>query len=69
MDFSNKTFIIAGAGGIGTATAIKLNSFGGKIILMDVNDGAMNETLSLLRGENYAYHCDFGDEHQLLFFR
>lgn len=61
MLFSNKTIIVAGAGGIGAATATKLNSYGGKIILLDVNDEAMRRTLSILDGENYAYHCDFSD--------
>lgn len=61
MDFSNKTIIVAGAGGIGAATAIKLNSLGARIVLMDVNDDAMNETLALLKGNNQSYHCDFSD--------
>ncbi len=61
MDFFNKKIIVAGAGGIGAATACKLNSLGAKIILVDVNADAMANTLSLLKGENNAYRCDFSD--------
>jgi len=61
IDFTGKTIIVAGAGGIGASTAEKLNALGGKIILMDISDDAMNHTLSRLNGENYAYHCDFSD--------
>ena len=42
--FNGKTFIVAGAGGIGAATARKISELGGKIILMDVNDEAMSNS-------------------------
>lgn len=61
MDFFNKKIIVAGAGGIGAATACKLNSLGAKIVLVDVNDDAMVNTLSLLNGDNHSYRCDFSD--------
>ena len=33
IDFTNKTFVVAGAGGIGAATAKTLNAYGARILL------------------------------------
>lgn len=59
--FKGKTFLVAGAGGIGAATAIALNEYGAKIVIMDVNKNSINELLQKLQGENASYICDFSD--------
>ena len=61
IDFKGKTFIVAGAGGIGAATAIALNEYGAKIIVLDINENGINELMPKLQGENASYVCDFSD--------
>ncbi len=62
IDFSGKRFIVTGAGGIGAETAKLLNSFGACIILLDISEENLNNTLSTLSGEgNKVYKCDFSD--------
>ena len=56
--FKGKTFIVAGSGGIGAATAIALNEYGAKIIVLDVNEDSIKELLLKLHGENASYVCD-----------
>lgn len=62
IDFTNKCFIVSGAGGIGEETAKLLNSFGASIILLDISEENLNNTLSALEGSNNkAYICDFSN--------
>lgn len=60
MDFSGKTIVLAGAGGIGSATAELLASLGAKMILLDVVEDKMKEVVEKLPGEGHSYYvCDF----------
>ena len=60
MDFSGKTIVLAGAGGIGSATAELLASLGAKMILLDVVEDKMKEAIEKLPGEGHSYYvCDF----------
>lgn len=60
MDFSGKTIVLAGAGGIGAATAELLASLGARMILLDVVEEKLKETVARLPGDGHAYYvCDF----------
>lgn len=60
LDFTGKDIVLAGAGGIGSATAILLASLGSKMILLDVSEDKMRETIEQLPGEGHKYYvCDF----------
>ena len=60
LDFTGKKIVLAGAGGIGSATAILLASLGSKMILLDVAEDKMKETIEQLPGEEHKYYmCDF----------
>lgn len=59
--FKGKTFIVAGSGGIGTATAIALNEYGAKIVVLDVNENSIKDLMLKLHGENASYVCDLSD--------
>lgn len=60
MDFSGKTIVLAGAGGIGAATAELLASFGARMILLDVVEEKLKEVFASLPGDGHAYYvCDF----------
>lgn len=62
MNFTGKKFIVSGAGGIGAETAKLLNEFGASIILLDISEDNLNNTLTSLDGAgNKAYKCDFSD--------
>ena len=62
IDFTGKRLLVTGAGGIGAETAKLLNSFGASIILLDISEDNLNNTLAALSGEgNKAYKCDFSD--------
>lgn len=62
IDFTGKKLIISGAGGIGAETAKLLNGFGASIILLDISEENLNNTLASLKGEaNKAYYCDFSN--------
>jgi len=62
MDFTGKTILLAGAGGIGSATAIELASLGAKMILIDVAEDKMMEVFNLLPGVGHKYYlCDFSE--------
>lgn len=66
IDFTNKTFVVAGAGGIGAATAKTLNAYGARILLLDLNENNLNRTLLELKGEgNKTYICDFSAIHTI----
>ena len=60
MDFSGKTIVLAGAGGIGSASAELLASLGAKMILLDVVEDKMKEVVEKLPGAGHSYYvCDF----------
>ena len=60
FDFSHKTIIVSGAGGIGAETARLLSSYNAKIILLDICQGKIDSTLPILLGEGHtSYICDF----------
>ena len=62
IDFTGKRFIVSGAGGIGAETAKLLNSFGASIILLDISEENLNNTLASLEGaDNKTYICDFSN--------
>ena len=60
FDFSHKTIIVSGAGGIGAETARLLSSYNAKIILLDICQGKIDSTFPILLGEGHtSYICDF----------
>lgn len=61
INFKNKTFIVSGAGGIGAETAVLLNQYGARILLLDINEDNLNNTIDRLNGDNKSYVCDFSD--------
>lgn len=60
-EFSGKVIVVAGAGGIGAATAKVLNEHGAKIILIDISRESIDSCLATLKGESTGYTCDFSD--------
>ena len=59
FSLDNKTILITGAGGgIGRATAVECAKMGAGIMLTDINEASLNETLALL-------DTNEGQEHRL----
>ena len=63
IDLSGKTYVVTGAGsGIGRETARVLSEQGAKVILLDINEPGLDETLVLLSGEgHFTVACDLTD--------
>lgn len=60
MDFTGKTIVLAGAGGIGSVTAQILASLGARMVLLDVLEDKLKEVIDSLQGEGHTYYvCDF----------
>lgn len=60
MDFTGKTIVLAGAGGIGSVTAQLLASLGARMVLLDMFDDKLKEVIDSLQGEGHTYYvCDF----------
>lgn len=60
LDFTGKTIVLAGAGGIGSQTAELLASLGARMILLDVEEDKMKEALVRIPGLGHQYYvCDF----------
>ena len=66
MRLKNKVSIITGGGqGIGQATAIKFAKEGAKVVVCDINDAAIKETLTLIQeygGEAMGFNVDVTDK-------
>jgi NAD(P)-dependent dehydrogenase (short-subunit alcohol dehydrogenase family) len=64
LDFSGKTILISGAGsGIAKATAQYLSFLGAKLLLLDVNENSLKETLSLCNENCELLIIDLSDIH------
>ena len=64
LDFSAKAILITGAGsGIGKATALYLSSLGAKLLLLDINEAALKETLSFCNKNCDILVIDLSDIH------
>lgn len=51
-----KTILVTGAaGGIGKATAVECSKLGAKLILTDINEAGLKETLNALCGEGHSF--------------
>lgn len=60
MDFTGKTIMLAGVGGIGSVTAQFLSSLGARMILLDVFEDKLKEVINSLQGDGHTYYvCDF----------
>ena len=54
IDLTNKTFVVTGAGsGIGRATATVLSKEGARLILIDLSQEGLDETMILLEGDEH----------------
>jgi len=66
MNIQDKVIAITGGGkGIGRATALRLAQQGAKIALIDLDEAAMEETITLVNdagSEARAYKCNVADE-------
>lgn len=60
INLSNKVVIVTGAGsGIGRETAKVLSEQGAKVLMLDLNEEGLEETLSLMSGTGHLYKaCD-----------
>lgn len=57
MDLSNKTIIITGSGsGIGKETAIISSALGAKVVLLDISEDGLLDTMSILKGDGHAFY-------------
>lgn len=51
-----KTILVTGAaGGIGKATAVECSKLGAKLLLTDINEAGLQDTLNALSGEGHRY--------------
>ena len=56
FSLTGKTILVTGAaGGIGRATSVECARLGASLILTDINEPGLQETLSLLEGEGHRY--------------
>lgn len=63
IDLTNKSYIVTGAGsGIGQETAKVLSEQGARVLMLDLNQEGLEETLSLMNGQGHLYKtCDLTD--------
>lgn len=58
IDLSNKTIIITGGGsGIGRETAITASKIGARVILLDISEEGLKETMTLLEGDCHSFYA------------
>ncbi|MNQ18584.1 Levodione reductase [compost metagenome] len=63
MDFTGKVVIVTGAAaGIGRASAIQFARLGAKVVLADVNERGLQETLELIAGQALVVLTNVADE-------
>ena len=56
FSLEGKTILVTGAaGGIGRATSIECAKLGANLILTDINEAGLQETIGLLEGDNHSY--------------
>ena len=56
FSLEGKTILVTGAaGGIGRATSIECAKLGARLVLTDINEDGLKETLALLEGEGHCY--------------
>jgi NAD(P)-dependent dehydrogenase (short-subunit alcohol dehydrogenase family) len=63
--------VTGGAGGIGAAVCRQLGSFGAQIMIMDIDQSAIDRTINTLRDEGITisgYKCDSSNESQIMAF-
>lgn len=60
-----RAVVTGGASGIGRAIACELASRGAKVIISDVNDAGLAETLAKLGSGCSSFHCDVSDHAQV----
>ena len=63
LNFQDKHILVDGAGmGMGRETAIQLSKLGAKVSLIDLDNNALQETLSLMTGDSHqAVTCNLGE--------
>ncbi len=62
IDFTGKTYILAGVGGIGLETALLVAQQGAKIALVDINKSALEKAKEILKDSCICiFECDFSD--------
>ena len=55
VDLTNKVIVITGAAsGIGRETAITLSNVGAKVVLLDISEDGLSETISALNGDGHT---------------
>ena len=55
--FKSKIVVITGAGsGIGRSTALRLDSEGADLLMIDINQGDLDETKLMLKNKNSSAH-------------
>jgi NAD(P)-dependent dehydrogenase (short-subunit alcohol dehydrogenase family) len=60
-----RAVVTGGASGIGRAIACELASRGARVIISDVNDAGLAETLAKLGSACSSFHCDVSDHAQV----
>lgn len=67
FSLEGKTILITGAaGGIGRVTSVECTKLGAKVILTDVNETGLKETMSILEGKDHSMYCvDLTDQTQI----
>lgn len=69
MNFTGKTALVTGAAaGIGRACAINFAKHGAKVVIVDINEEALNETVNEIKeftNDVISYICDVTDEQKV----